>query len=736
MMNEYTRTRLYFPNNAVFLFFNAGILAFIIAACSSSQPVQSSANEFAVGADTVALEKPALEKTEKWVIREAPEQFLRPRTWNLQHQKIWVRFDYEREAVLGETELLLTSISNTNSSLVLDGKTMEIHGVYDVINSRPLDVVQDSSTITMNFDTVYSAGDTIIVRIEYTAFPPKRGLYFVNADGSDDSKPTQIWTLGQPEDNSFWLPTIDHPAERTTQETWISVRDEFQTLSNGALIESKTLPGDSLRTDYWYMDRPHAPYLFALAVGEYEIFEELVDGVVLKYYTEPQFAPYFSTIYRDTDDMLRYFTDKLGVEYPWAFYAQAPVHDFIASGMENTTATLLFDRVQITERQSMDVDFQDLIAHELIHQWFGNLVTCKDWANLPLNEGFANYFETLYRNHRNGPESAAWKALTDRQNYFREADSYRRPVISNRYFEPEDMYDRHTYEKAGQILRMLHHLVGEEHWWGALNRLLTDYEYTAIDWRDVQKVFEQETGLVLTNFFQQWYKMPGHPNIKVTTTYSNGSAYVKLEQTQSLEHQIIFDLDLDIHYFDDVGNNLVQSVNFNTADSTYVIDDPKEKIGELVVDPERVILAQYSEDLNPNELISRLAHPSVILRFDAIMELSSLMDDAEQRERIVSTLRDAFAAEIVPELREAILAVLTPHMDASWEGFLHGLTIDNEPFYRNRMRAASLSLQHFGVQGNEFINSLLEDPSYYVERHANRIILEYHEQELEPQVGQ
>ncbi|MCH8524625.1 MAG: M1 family metallopeptidase [Balneolales bacterium] len=683
--------------------------------CSTPQPVTQQ-SEMVDAADTVDVVKPVLPADQEvtWIVPDRPEQFLRPRTWNLEHQKIWVRFDYAEQAVIGQTELFLTSFSSVNEQLILDAKTMKIHAVTDVISGNALEVIQDSATITIPLPVTYATGDTLIIHVDYTAYPPSRGLYFVNADGSDPNKPTQIWTLGQPEDNSFWLPTIDHPAERATQETWISVPDRFQTLSNGALIDSRILPGDSLRTDYWQMPLPHAPYLFALAVGEYSILERFREGVVLKYYVEPSFEPYAEIIYRDTDDMIRFFSEKLNVPYPWSFYAQAPVHDFIASGMENTTASFYFNNIQITERQSMDVDFQDLIAHELIHQWFGNLVTCKDWANLPINEGFANYFETLYRNHRNGFDASQWKSLTDRNSYFNEAQRFRRPIITNRYNEPEDMYDRHTYEKTGLVLRMLHHYVGDNHWWGALNGFLEANRFGAVDWTDVMVAFEKETGMVLKPFFEQWFTSIGHPDIHVTTWYDEGLGYVRLQQVQNLTHQPVFDLNIDIHYFDEIGENHVRTVQFNRLDSTYVFEDPTGKLGEMVVDPHRIVLAEYREKLSYDDLISRLAHPSVPLRYEALMTIRNKPMDAST----VQVLLDAFAFEQSPPLRNLILTVLTPHLSKDHEEFIHGLTSDNEPYFRVRMRAADISLALFGLEENYYLNEILHDPSYYVEKHV------------------
>jgi aminopeptidase N len=609
---------------------------------------------------------------------------------------------------------MLTSISSRNDLLILDAKTMEIHEVKDIISGQILSVIQDSAQLSIPLPQTFSTGDTLIIGINYTAFPPSRGLYFVNPDGSNPNKPTQIWTLGQPEDNSFWLPTIDHPAERATQETWISVPDRFQTLSNGALIDSRILPGDSLRTDYWQMSMPHTPYLFALAIGEYAIVERFREGVVLKYYVESGYEPYAELIYRDTDDMIRFFSEKLNVPYPWSFYAQAPVHDFIASGMENTTASFYFNHIQITERQSHDVEFQDLIAHELIHQWFGNLVTCKDWANLPINEGFANYFETVYRNHRNGFDEAQWKSLVDRNSYFTEARQFRRPIITNRYNVPEDMYDRHTYEKTGLVFRMLHHHVGDEHWWGALHRFLEVNRFESVDWTDVQKAFEQETGTVLRPFFEQWFTSVGHPDIRVATWYDSGMAYIRLEQTQDLEHQPIFDLTIDIHYFDEIGVNHIRTVQFNSVDSTFVFDDSTGKMGELVVDPHRVIIAEYTEALSEADVISRLAHPSVALRYEAVMHLRKKI----MNEETVGILLDAFSFEDNRYIRDLIFDTVSAHFTVEHEYFIHNLTADNEGYFRIRMKAANVSARLFGISTNSYLNGLLFDTSYYVEQHV------------------
>lgn len=650
---------------------------------------------------------------ESWFIPDAPRKLLRTLEWDLIHQKIWVRFNFPKKQVIGKTELFFVSESN-NSLITLDSKTTEIIRILNLQSGQDLAFQQDSALIHINLGDTYNASDSLFISVEFVSTPPNRGLYFVNPTGEDPDKPTQIWTLGQPQDNSFWLPTIDHPAERATQETWISVPDNFTTISNGVFIDGKTLPGDSLRTDYWVLDKPHAPYLFALAVGEYDLTEQYVDGVVLKYYTEPDYTPYVESIYTRTDDMLRFFNSKFSIKYPWKTYSQVPVRDFIASGMENTTLTILFNNVQTTHRQSVDVEYQDLIAHELIHHWFGNLVTCKDWANLPLNEGFARYFESIYRRHATGDVSAEWNGVIDRQRYFQEASLYRRPLIFDRYTEPEDMYDRHTYEKAGLILRMLHEMVGEEQWWSALNRYLNDNAYSTVDWTQLRDAFSRETGLNMDGFFEKWFTGVGHPELNITYDYNAEYPSVNIKQTQNLQKSAVFEFPVEIHFTDDVNQEFVQVVYVTSVDTTITLPIPSHKIGEMLIDPYRIVVAEYTEPLVTNELVSRLAHPSVHLRQEAVEKIGEILDG---NPHLMNDLYEFYIFEQHGPLRNLALATMGKHLTRDWNAFIHSINHETESYYQARITAASISAKLNGVAGNNYLNSLKSDPSYYVEQY-------------------
>ncbi len=230
-------------------------------------------------------------------------------------------------------------------------------------------------------------------------------MYFINADGSDKNKPTQIWTQGETEASSCWFPTIDAPNQKTSQEIYITVPNKFVTLSNGKLI-SQTKNGNN-RTDYWKMDQKHAPYLFFMGVGEYEIIKDSYKNIPVNYYVEKEYAPYAKDIFGLTPEMIGFFSDKLGVEYPWNKYSQIVGRDYVSGAMENTTAVIHGEQAYQKPGQLIDENVQEnTIAHELFHHWFGNLVTSESWSNLTLNESFANYSEYLWREHKYGKVDA------------------------------------------------------------------------------------------------------------------------------------------------------------------------------------------------------------------------------------------------------------------------------------------------------------------------------------------
>lgn len=657
--------------------------------------------------------------SESWVVPEAPKKTLRQRNWDLQHQKIWVSFDFNEKKVIGSTELFLTSLTDSNSELILDSKTTQIQSLRSSLTQKEIPFVKDSALVRIPLDKYHSKGDSIYIRIDYIATPPARGLYFVGPTKLNPSKPVQVWTLGQPEDNSFWLPTIDHPAERTTTEQWIRVPESFTTISNGNLIRSAVEVGDSLRTDYWILDKPHAPYLIAIAAGEYASAQQFHKDVILSYYGEPIFAPYLNSMFKNTDVMLSYFEDQLEYPYPWGSYAQVPVRDFIARGMENTAASFYFEQLQLTDRQQEDISHQDLLVHELIHQWFGNLVTTEDWANLPLNEGFANYFETIFRDYNDGRSRALIKAKEDRSAYFAEAKSKRRPIIFDEYSVPEDMYDRHTYEKMGLVLRQYHNMIGDELWWEGLRHYLNENKFNSVNWTDLRDSFREVTGENHDWYWEQWLLQIGHPDLVVEYDYSGSNPKISFRQTQDLTNQPIFKLVIPIRYQDNYGNQYNSTFTLDAEYASYEIPFPVDSVSVIDVDPERFVISEYLENITIDEWISRLLHPSELIRHEAI---NYLVHRISTSDNILTVLMQAHSLETAPELRLQILQGIRPYLNEDHLPWIHQINQDSEDYYLLRILAADISADIAGINGNPYLESLRSDKSYYVEKHIVNLL--------------
>ncbi|MGB3851748.1 MAG: M1 family metallopeptidase, partial [Tunicatimonas sp.] len=455
---------LFSAQNPIISFPAVGLLLVIIwlAGCQSSRTPTRSAPP--ILADTTTVDSLQNEP-----VATAPPVYpyraSRQRQHDLLHTRLEVRFDWEKHHLLGTATLELRSYFYPQTQVTLDAKGFDVHSVGLLENNkvRALTYDYDGAQLDIDLGGTYTRNDRYLLQIEYTARPDEapaggsaaitsdKGLYFVGTE-SDSLSDTmrQIWTQGETEANSRWFPTIDAPNERTTQEMYITVHDRYTTLSNGVLVSSEMV-NDSTRTDYWRMDQAHAPYLFMMAVGEFAKIEDSWRGMPVDYYLHPDYAPYAKDIFGNTPDMLTFFSDKLGVKYPWPKYAQVVVDEFVSGAMENTTASVFYDALLVDDRALIDSHWDDIIAHELFHHWFGDLVTTESWANLTLNEGFASYSEYLWNEHRYGRDEADYKLWEQGQNYFAEAETKQVDLIRYRYADQEDMFDRHSYDKGSRV---------------------------------------------------------------------------------------------------------------------------------------------------------------------------------------------------------------------------------------------------------------------------------------------
>jgi aminopeptidase N len=340
-----------------------------------------------------------------------------PKINDLVHTKLDVRFDYKKRYMYGKEWVTLKPHQYPTDSLRLDAKGMDIKSISVVAAGKNIPLkykYEDSLQLNIRLDRTYRNNESYTVYIDYTSKPNElkvkgsaaindaKGLYFINPDGTEKDKPTQIWTQGETESSSAWFPTIDKPNQKTTEEISMTVQSKYVTLSNGKLVSQKA-NADGTRTDTWKQDLPHSPYLFMMAIGDFKIYHDKWKDKPVDYYLEPKYAPYAKDIFGMTPEIIDFYSKTLGVDYPWYKYAQIVVRDYVSGAMENTSATLHGEYVQGTKRELLDAYYNDgrsTIAHELFHQWFGDYVTAESWSNLTVNESFADFSETLWAEHK------------------------------------------------------------------------------------------------------------------------------------------------------------------------------------------------------------------------------------------------------------------------------------------------------------------------------------------------
>ena len=571
-----------------------------------------------------------------WLPAEAPLQPAATVLTDVVDTKLDLRFDYKRQYLLGTAVLTLRSHFYPQSEVVLDAKGFDIQKVELVGDkkNKGLPYNYNRRKLVVALDRPYPRTTTYQLRIVYVAKPNElpqggsaaitsdKGLYFINPLELEKNKPRQIWTQGETEASSCWFPTIDKPNQRMTQEISLTVEKQFKTLSNGSLIASRA-NADGTRTDTWKLSQPHAPYLATVVVGDFAVVSDSWHGKPVDYYVEPRYAGTARAVFGHTPEMLDYFSKKLGVEYPWEKYAQVAVRDYVSGAMENTTATTHGASIQANRRELLDATYQtaeSTIVHELSHQWFGDYVTTESWANLPLNESFADYSEYLWAEHKYGADEAALVQETKLNNYLEEAQSKREPLIRYRYANREDMFDRHSYDKGGRVLHMLRKHVGDDAFFASLNRYLTQNKLTAVEISKLRTAFEETTGQDLMWFFNQWFLQRGHPELRVTHSYANGQVALRVQQVQDTLFQPVFRLPVVVAVWTNGNQPTEHRITVSKADQTFVL--PAAQRPNLVkFDNEGQLLAQLDEERTPDELIFEFSHARGYQQKAEVLEL-------------------------------------------------------------------------------------------------------------------
>ncbi|HMV86711.1 MAG TPA: M1 family aminopeptidase [Blastocatellia bacterium] len=483
---------------------------------------------------------------------EGEDHYTPDRKFALRHLKLDLHVNDERQSVEGTATFTLSPLNDGLSHIELDIAEMRIadvkllnveeRGTGDLIRSarqltKRLEFETHPQKLVIELDRGYARNEQLTIAIAYSC-SPRKGLYFVKPDEAYPDKPRQIWSQGQNEDAHWWFPCQDVTHQKMTTEMIVTVNAKYFALSNGELIGTHDDHQNGTRTFHWSQSQPHPAYLVTLVVGDYERIEERYESLPVDYYVYKNRKEAGYKLFANTPKMIPFFERKYGYAYPYPKYSQILVDDFLFGAMENTSATTMTDRCVLDAQAEQDINYDDIVAHELAHQWWGDLVTCKDWTQIWLNESFATYSEYLWREHSCGRDEARFVIFQDFLTYLREDfTSHRRPIVCRKYRFSEDVMDRHAYEKGACVLDMLRWELGDEAFFRSLSHHLKKFEFGVAETNDFRVSIEEATGQNLHWFFDQWLHGAGYPELEVSYEWQRDRKMLRIAVKQTQENE-------------------------------------------------------------------------------------------------------------------------------------------------------------------------------------------------------
>ncbi|MBI4057293.1 MAG: M1 family metallopeptidase, partial [Elusimicrobia bacterium] len=565
--------------------------------------------------------------------------------------------------------------------------------------------------------------EEISLTIHYRLSSPRCGLHFIKK--GPDARGPQVWSQGQPEESHYWFPCHDAPHEKATTEMVVQVPAGFVAVSNGHLVSREPLAGGT--TFHWKMSQPHSIYLVSVAVGQFSEIKDQWENIPVAYYCEKGREEEARRSFGKTPQMLALFSSKIGVRYPYAKYAQVIVSQF-PGGMENTTCTTQTDAALLDTRAALDTDFDTLVAHELAHQWFGDLLTCRDWSHAWLNEGFATYFEYVFLEKDKGLDEALYSLRQNARRYFDEDERrYQRPIVTSQFKYPWVLFDRHLYEKGGAVLHMLCYLLGETPWWKSIQHYVSSHRDGSVETSDLILSIEETTGRNLKPFFDQWVFKAGYPHYRIHYNWDaqKREASLWVMQTQPLSSESpIFQMPVEIR-MEGRGWKREFKEELNKKEHHLVYRLPSEP--EIVeFDPQYWILKKVDFKKPLRLWINQLQRGKTVLgRIEAAFALSH-----EGSRASVEALRSAFSREkfwgVQAEIATALSSIRTPDAFAALQ---QCLKVSNPKVRRMVVRA----LGEFPRQEVlPLVLSHLKDPSYFVSLEAVNVLCRFKNKESFP----
>lgn len=666
------------------------------------------------------------EKAKKpFILPGAKPHYTPDRPGNVQHIYLDLVLDIANQSCRGSNTITLKPVQSGLTTLTLDAEDLHIESVQIDQVSQPFHYDEKQLQVQLLQPTTLDPLDLVIY---YQVNQPQRGLYFIQPDKDYPDKPTQVWTQGEDEDSRFWFPCFDYPGQLATSEIRIEVPKPYLAVSNGKLITTEDKGDTSVY--HWRQDQVHPTYLMTLAVGDFAKISDSWGNIPVEYYVEKGREEDAKRTMGKTPEMIEFFSQTFGYSYPYPKYAQVGVADFIFGGMENTSTTLLTDRCLLDERAMLDHKrAESLVAHELAHQWFGDLLVIKHWSHAWIKEGMASYSEVLWTEKEYSKEEGAYYILNEARSYINEDSSrYRRPMVMNIYREPIELYDRHIYEKGSCVYHMIRGELGEEGFTQAIQNFVQRNAHRTVETVDLLRAIEEVTGRNLAPLFDQYVFRGGHPDFKVSYSWDAKDQLVKLKVTQTqgktdkdVTENELFDLNIPIAfgYVSEAGEVCYESLSLHLHEKEHTFYFPLPKQPDFISFDQgnyylKTVTLEYPTAELKNQLKFDPDPTSRIYAAEALGKKGGL--------EVIQVLSEALTADSFWGVRVEVATQLGKvKLQQAVSALSQGLN-DDHPKVR---RAVLEGLSNFKTE--ESYQAVKEvasqgDPSYYTEATAFRVL--------------
>ena len=632
-------------------------------------------------------------------------KYIRDHDFDTRHVALDLRFDWEHEQLIGIETMVFKPLLKDLRAIEIDAANMTITSVK-LAGGGPLQYEADmpNEKLRIALGRVYQPSDELTVVIEYHTNGPQSGrarsagggLRFIKPTAEDPKRPKQIWSQGESEYNHFWFPVYDHPNDFFTSELTATVEKPLQVVSNGKLLDTRDNK-DGTRTFHWKIEQPHASYLSSIIVGEYTPIISDYQGIPIITNVYPTELAEGKVTAARLPEMVKFFSEKTGVKYPYAKYAQTTVRDF-GGGMENISATTQTDNMIHDVRTELDQTSDGLQSHELAHQWFGDYLTCRSWSDIWLNESFATYFQAMWDEYKLGADDFLYSDVKSNQDaYFNTwKQGNRRPIVTKNYATPDAVFDTYAYPRGGAVLHMLRKTLGEDNWWRAINHYLRKYANEPVETEQFRIAIEEATGQSMDWFFDEWLYKMGHPIFRVTQNYNPATKALKLtvEQLQTVDPEsqfpqvTLFQTPVEVEIGTASGTRLerVQILPQKEQSFTFSTDSAPLLVN---FDYRGTLIKELRFDKTTEELVYQLKQDADVLgRVWALKQLSERVKNAptanSQNQQIASELAKTVIRDKFWGVRLEAATALATVMDSSSREALIAATRDSNARVRAR----------------------------------------------------